>query len=793
MKIGTKLSVVIIGITIVPLIVISSFAFLNGRRALEKNTISRLEAVTTLKEAEFERWINGNMNFLQHVSEIEIVENYAGKLVELEPGSSEFLEYYQLLLDLSIFPALERWDGFEDLAIIRASDGLVLISNDKFVENKYRENEKYFIEGLNTLFVDDAIYSLSRQEVVMHIATPIRNESDEAIAVLVGHLNFQEMTNIMLKETSANRSEETYLVNTFNFFVTGSRFMPGAALTRAVYTQGVEDCLRGNNGVAFYDDYRQIEVVGVYHWLPESHMCILTEIDKAEAFSPVNKFRNAAIFGLFALSLIMSLVGIFFARNISKPILDLVAGVENIGRGDLEFKIHLDRDDEIGMLATAFDELNTNMAETQSENISLVMKLKSWGEELENRVEERTQDLKEAQLATLSMMEDAEEARLKAEQVNEELKSAQVATMNIMMDIEDARIKMEKANVALVQEKAFSDNIINSIPGVFYVFDEQGKFIRWNTNFSRITEYSHDEIDQMHPVQLFSGEDAEYIAARIQLAFEDGQSDAEADFTTKSGKKLPYYFTGFRTVIDDKPILIGTGLDISERIRAEKALATKAKELERSNKELEQFAYVASHDLQEPLRMVASYLQLLDRRYSEKLGDDAREFIDFAVDGAARMKRLINDLLAYSRVGTSGKQFEKASLQEVLEKVFVNLKSSIDENQAVITHDELPSIFSDETQLIQLFQNLIGNAIKFRKPDEVPQIHIGTVQKNGAWHFSISDNGIGFDPQFSERIFVIFQRLHGKNEYSGTGIGLAISKRIVERHGGRIWVESVPG
>jgi len=206
MKIGTKLSVVIIGITIVPLIVISSFAFLNGRRALEKNTISRLEAVTTLKEAEFERWINGNMNFLQHVSEIEIVENYAGKLVELEPGSSEFLEYYQLLLDLSIFPALERWDGFEDLAIIRASDGLVLISNDKFVENKYRENEKYFIEGLNTLIVDDAIYSLSRQEVVMHIATPIRNESDEAIAVLVGHLNFQEMTNIMLKETSANRS-----------------------------------------------------------------------------------------------------------------------------------------------------------------------------------------------------------------------------------------------------------------------------------------------------------------------------------------------------------------------------------------------------------------------------------------------------------------------------------------------------------------------------------------------------------------------------------------------------------
>lgn len=232
---------------------------------------------------------------------------------------------------------------------------------------------------------------------------------------------------------------------------------------------------------------------------------------------------------------------------------------------------------------------------------------------------------------------------------------------------------------------------------------------------------------------------------------------------------------------------------LQERAHAEEELARANADLMRSNKELEQFAYVASHDLQEPLRMVRSYLQLLERRYKDSLDQDAREFIDFAVDGAARMQRLINDLLSYSRVGTRGKPFAPADCNNILQNALANLKIAIEEKNAQITSDPLPIVTADDVQMTQLFQNLIGNAIKFCKQGVRPEIHIGAERKEQRWMFSVRDNGIGIDPQHFERIFMIFQRLHTREEYEGTGVGLAICKKIVERHGGHIWVESEPG
>lgn len=229
-----------------------------------------------------------------------------------------------------------------------------------------------------------------------------------------------------------------------------------------------------------------------------------------------------------------------------------------------------------------------------------------------------------------------------------------------------------------------------------------------------------------------------------------------------------------------------------ESKKAHEALAAKAEELARSNTELQHFAYIASHDLQEPLRMVASYVQLLARRYKGKLDAEADEFIDFAVDGATRMQALIQALLEYSRIGTKGKPFQHASCEKILQIALKNLQLALQESGAVVTHDPLPDVIGDATQLVQLFQNLIANAIKFRG-DKPPRVHIRAERTGKDWCIACSDNGIGIDPQFSERIFVIFQRLHGKEEYPGTGIGLALCKKIVERHGGRIWVQSEPG
>lgn len=233
--------------------------------------------------------------------------------------------------------------------------------------------------------------------------------------------------------------------------------------------------------------------------------------------------------------------------------------------------------------------------------------------------------------------------------------------------------------------------------------------------------------------------------------------------------------------------------DLEDRVARRTAeLNERTQDLARSNAELQQFAYVASHDLQEPLRMVASFTQLLARRYNDKLGDDAREFIHYAVDGATRLQTLISDLLSYSRVGTHAKPLELTQCDEVLDRVLLSLKLAVRDAGAIVSRDPLPPVMADEVQLGQLFQNLLTNAMKFRREDS-PHIHISAVQQGTLWNISVRDNGIGIAPEHADRIWVIFQRLHTKTEYAGTGIGLAICKKIAERHGGSIWVEPSPG
>ena len=239
-------------------------------------------------------------------------------------------------------------------------------------------------------------------------------------------------------------------------------------------------------------------------------------------------------------------------------------------------------------------------------------------------------------------------------------------------------------------------------------------------------------------------------------------------------------------------LLYAAARDITDRKNAEEELQQAAAGLKRSNEALAQFAYVASHDLHEPLRMVASFVQLIEQRYKGKLDAQGDQFIAFASDGAKRMQALINDLLALSRLQTRANPLVPTDCAGVLRNVQADLLLAITEAKAVITHDPMPTVMADSSQLAQLFQNLIANALKFRSATPV-RIHIGVKHETGNWVFSVRDNGIGIDPKFSERIFGIFQRLHARDEFQGTGIGLAVCKQIAERHGGRIWVESQPG
>ena len=351
-------------------------------------------------------------------------------------------------------------------------------------------------------------------------------------------------------------------------------------------------------------------------------------------------------------------------------------------------------------------------------------------------------------------------------------------------------------------ETAFARNklILDVAGDGIYGLDAEGKITFVNLAAARMLGSDVKDIigKPMDEVVVHTTTDGSPLpdgTSPILLTVQDGTACRVTNeiFCRKDGTSFPVDYVS--NPIFERDQLTGAVVafrDVTHRKRTEQELAKKAEELARSNAELQHFAYIASHDLQEPLRMVASYVQLLARRYKGKLDADADEFIAFAVDGAARMRTLIDALLAYSRVETKGKEFEPIDCEAVLDSTLSTLQAAIEESQAVVSRDPLPTVMADPTQLDQLFQNLIGNGIKFRGV-EPPRIHVSSERNGKEWIFSVRDHGIGIDPQYADRIFVMFQRLHTKGEYPGTGIGLAVCKKIVERHGGRIWVESQPG
>jgi PAS domain S-box-containing protein len=357
-------------------------------------------------------------------------------------------------------------------------------------------------------------------------------------------------------------------------------------------------------------------------------------------------------------------------------------------------------------------------------------------------------------------------------------------------------IRSEIARYEAEKSEKYFRTMADSVPVLIWMSGPDGKCNYFNKTWLEFTGKTQEEelgdgwAEGVHP------EDLEECLNTYRTSF-------AAHETFRMEYRLKRVDGKYRWVLDTGvPLLdtngkfagfIGSCLDITERKEMEEALKHQTEELARSNSELGQFAYVASHDLQEPLRMVASYTQLLANRYKEKLDLDATEFITYATEGAIRAQQLVNDLLDYSRVETRGKGFTQVDCLHILEQAFKNLKLTIEETQAVITVDSLPTVTGDVTQLSQLFQNLLGNAIKFRKPGIPPQIHISAKEIKEGWLFSFKDNGIGIDKQYFDRIFIIFQRLHTKSAYPGTGIGLSICKKIVERHHGKIWVESTLG
>jgi len=846
-RLAAKLTVFFLLISLCPVLAVGYFSYVNGQSTIEAQTIDQLRSINHLKREELNHWLKEKPRLLEIFAQgYFFTEIFPSILASHDDADLSQLKEERDIVQRRLKPfALEG--SFFEIFILDQRNGEVLLSTDERQAGKHKNHQPYFRQGRNGTFIQKPYYSDSLQRPVITAATPIRDRYGDAVAVLAGRLDLESLSRIIGMRTSRSASEDTYLVNGSEFFITEPRFGDGYALKKTVNTAGVRAALEKRAGQGFYDDYRGVPVIGVYQWLSDWNLGIITEIDQEEAFRPIYGLRSTIFLVGLGTALLAGLAGLAMGRTIVHPIRRLMESTEMLGRGNLQTPVPSMGKAEIGELSKSFEQMRIRL------NESLVSR-------------------------------DA-----------------------LMLEVAEH----EKTMAALTAEKEFSERIINSMPGIFYLFDASLRFHEWNDNLETVTGYSHEEISSISPIELFPQGERKRISRGIEQVFEKGSLEAETTILTKTGREIPYYLTGYRVTVAGKHFLVGTGIDIADRKRAEQSvlrdrerllalldgindliyvadpvtyellhlnaaaqatsgedaigkpcyealqgraepcpfctndkilgehrgqsyvwefrnetnrrwyqcadkaiqwvdgrvvrfeiatditpikavqqeLTSRTQDLERSNRELEQFAYVASHDLQEPLRMVASYTQLLARRYEGQLDAKADRYIGYAVEGAKRMQVLVNDLLTLSRVGTRGKPFEETDCEVLINHVLRNMERIVEETGAVVTVGPMPKIKGDAGQLTQVFQNLLENAIKFRG-ETPPNVDISSWETEEAWVFEVSDNGIGIDPRYHERIFLVFQRLHERERYPGSGIGLSIAKKIVERHGGEIRVES---
>jgi PAS domain S-box-containing protein len=725
-----------------------------------------------------------------------------------------------------------------------------------FINGLPAAGQKALQEGRRGFYISDIFFSRTKDNAPMMLITaPAFDLADNFIAVIVFEVDMVPIYKLIQDTAGLGHTGETLVGKKFAneiLYLNQLRHDPKAALNRrvtigSVRSTPIQNAVQGQNGVGRGIDYRGKPVIAAWRYIPSLGWGVVAKIDTEEAFADIVNLRDLIIIILAIISVLSCIMAISFAQSISKPIQKLSKGAEIIGSGNLDYKVGTDLKDEIGHLSRAFDKMTAEQKQAQERLLATSQYARSLLEaSLDPLVtisaDGKITDVNEAtsKVTGLARQEligtdfsdyftEPEKAQAGYQQVfaqgfvidypltirHKDGKLTDVLyNASIYKDVHGNVLGVFAAArdvTALKQAFQYARSLLEASLDPLVTISADGKITDVNEATIRATGRTREELIGTDFSGYFT--EPEKAQAGYQQVFAQGfVTDYPLTVRHKDGELMDVLYNAsvYKDLRGNVLGVFAAARDVTALKQAEAELRHHRDSLEvlvqertakleilntelaRSNESLEQFAYVASHDLQEPLRVMSSYSQLLERRYKKKLDQDADDFIDFIVDAASRMQRLITDLLAYSRVGRKDLPITKVDLNEVVRKVIFGLSSSIESSGGKVTYDELPVLMSHEMGIMQVFQNLISNALKFHG-EKSPQVRISAKKDKNAWVFSVADNGLGIESQYHERIFQIFQRLHSREEYSGTGIGLSICKKIVSNLGGKIWVESEPG
>jgi PAS domain S-box-containing protein len=846
LSMASRLSLTFLGMVLGALVLVGVPAVLVGSQALWQAYNTHLDTSTLEKQTNLQNWFDNaeqNLGFIARDPEmLDLLSGFIGPAAAPVSVSQHS----------KIANHLTNWAGpnndFLEVAIMDGSSHLILFSSNPNTEGQAIPPQGLPATltgvGLGPFFFEGA-----PPQAQMLVSSPISAFGGATPLYLVGRLNLARVTQIVSLRAANQQSDEALLITRQRQLVVVPRLGAGQlAVGQTLSTQAINACVQGQSGWVLAPDYRGVSASIDYRWLPALQACLVVKLDQAEINAPGLALTQTML-GVTLLAMALAvLAATFFSRQLARPLNELVYGVEAFGRGELSLRLPVRSSDEIGRLRAAFNEMATNLQQSLDQLYESQVRYRRLAEGTFEGLMFSENEIVLDSNPQLAWIFGYPPDELIGKAVDELIapESRELVSAHIRSDYEspyefrglhkdgslltlEAHGHLTTYEGRLVRMTAIRDlsaqkhaeaaqarllSIIEATPDYISTSSPDGNYLYLNRAGRRMLGLKEDADISLLTFRSVHPEWANRLLMQegIPAAIQDGVWQGEAAILTGDGREIPvskvliahcgpngeleYISTINRDISTRKRMenelraaRDGLELRVQERTRE---LNLQAGELARSNAELEQFAYVASHDLQEPLRMITSYLQLIQRRYQGKLDADADDYIHYAVDGAHRLKLLINDLLAFSRVGTRGQNFEPADLSLLAGDVCQALQLAIQDAGAQLTFADLPVVTGDPIQLTQLLQNLVTNALKFHGEQPL-KIHIWGEARAGEWVIGVRDNGIGIEPQYAQRIFIIFQRLHTREQYPGTGIGLAVCKRIVERHGGKIWVESQLG